>query len=106
MGYQTWQKSEQAIIEGLSLALMNQVHRRESNFVLGNHWVILELNEDSHWFWRANVDAHGTTTNQIAMQHPKKWKAPNFLDKEDVAQWTRANTIPKAVADATFRSQQ
>jgi len=84
----------------------NEVHRRESNFVWGNHQVILELNENSHWFWRANIDAHGTTTNKAVMQHPRKWKTLEFLNKEDVAQWTRVNTIPKAVADATLRSQQ
>ena len=72
----------------------------------GNYRLILELNEGSHWFWRANVDAHGTTTNKIAMQAPGKWKTPALLKKDENAQWTRVNTIPKAVADAMLRSQQ
>ena len=82
------------------------MHRRESNFIWGNHQVILQLNEGTHWFWRAHIDSHGTTANQVAMKHSGQWKTPEFLDREDNAQWTRVNTIPKAVADAMLRSQQ
>jgi hypothetical protein len=63
------------------------------------------LNEGTQWFWRANLDAHGTTTNQVVMRHPGKWKTPEKLDEGENAQWTRVNTIPKAVADATLRYQ-
>lgn len=83
-----------------------KVHRRESNFVWGNHKLILELNEGTHWFWRANLDAHGTTANKVAMRYPGKWKTPALLKQEEIAQWTRANTIPKAVGDAMLRSHQ
>jgi hypothetical protein len=68
--------------------------------------MILELNQGSHWFWRSDTDAHGTTTNKIAMKHPRAWKTPERLQDEDNAQWTRVNTIPKAVADATLKSQE
>ena len=68
--------------------------------------MIMELNENSHWFWRANKVSHGTTTNKIAMQHPGKWKMGKLVEKEESAMWTRANTIPKAVADASYRAQQ
>ena len=74
-----------------------QVKRFESNFVFGNHKVIVELNTGSHWFWRAAVDAHGTTTNMLAMRYPGEWKSALTL-KQDRAVWTRATTIPKAVA--------
>jgi hypothetical protein len=73
--------------------------------VWGNYRLILELNQGSHWFWRSDTDAHGTTTNRIVMEHPGAWKTPARLKDEENAQWTRANTIPKAVADATLRSQ-
>jgi hypothetical protein len=63
--------------------------------------LILELNEGSHWFWRADVDAHGTTTNMIAMAYPGRWKTTAIRDDGDNAQWTRVSTIPKAVADTT-----
>jgi hypothetical protein len=85
---------------------IQQVKRRESNFVWGNYKLILELNEGTHWFWRANIDAHGTTTNKIPMTYPGRWKSPTLLDEEENAQWTRVNTIPKAVANAMLRSQQ
>jgi len=74
--------------------------------VLGNYRLILELNKGSHWFWRANMDAHGTTSNKLVMQHPGTWKRRGLFKEEDKGQWTRVNTIPKAVADATFNSQE
>jgi hypothetical protein len=74
--------------------------------VWGNYRLILELNQGSHWFWRSNIDAHGTTTNNIAMRHPGAWKTRAQLEDEENAQWTRVNTIPKAVADAMFRNQE
>jgi hypothetical protein len=81
--------------------------RREGNFVWGNHKLIVELNEGTHWFWCADVDAHGTTTNNVAMSYPGKWKASAICDDEDgIGQWTRVSTIPKAVADATLRSSK
>jgi hypothetical protein len=46
----------------------------------------MELNDGTHWFWHANIDAHGTTTNKAAMQHSHKWKTPAFLHKEESAQ--------------------
>jgi hypothetical protein len=53
------------------------------------------------------VDAHGTTTNNVVITYPGQWKTPAIFEKEsEKAQWTRVNTIPKAVADATLRSQQ
>ncbi len=30
----------------------------------GNHQVILQLNEGTHWFWWAHIDMHVTTANQ------------------------------------------
>ena len=89
-----------------SNVLLQQVGRRESNFVWGNHKLILQLNKGSHWFWRADIDAHGTTTNKLVMTHPGRWKTAAILEEDEMAQWTRVNTIPKAVADATFKSQQ
>ena len=69
--------------------------------------MILELNKGTHWFWRADVDAHGTTTNMIAMAYPGRWKTTAINDDEgDNSQWTRVSTIPKAVADATLRSSK
>lgn len=81
--------------------------RREANFVWGNHKLIVQLNEGTHWFWRANIDAHGTTANNIAMSYPGRWKTSVILDdKGNLGQWTRVSTIPKAVADATLRSSK
>jgi hypothetical protein len=74
--------------------------------VWGNYCLVLELNQGSHWFWRSDIDAHGTTTNKVAMRYPGAWKTRAQLKDEENAQWTRVNTIPKAVADAVFRSQE
>jgi hypothetical protein len=40
------------------------------------------------------------------MTYPGRWKTAAILEEDEKAQWTRVNTIPKAVADATFKSQQ
>ena len=55
--------------------------------------MILELNEGTHWFWRADIDAHGSTTNVIAMAYPGRWKTTAINDDDgDNAQWTRVST--------------
>jgi hypothetical protein len=97
---------DESVTHGWVIKRGNFVHRDESNFVFGNHKVILQLNQGSHWFWRANIDMHGTTTNKVAMQHPCKWKTPEFLENADIAQWTHVNTIPKAVVGALLKSQE
>jgi hypothetical protein len=98
--------NDESITHGWVIKRGKEVGRRESNFVWGNHKLILQLNKGSHWFWRADIDAHGTTTNKLVMTHPGRWKTAAILEEDEMAQWTRVNTIPKAVADATFKSQQ
>lgn len=71
----------------------------------GSHKVILQLNEGSRWFWRAAKDPHGTTANALAINHPGKWKSAVQEKLEDYAVWTRAVTIPAAVAAASVRTQ-
>jgi len=71
------------------------------NFVWGNHKLIIELNEGTYWFWHANVNAHRTTTNNVTISYPEKWKASAIYDDEDgIGQWTCISTILKAVATA------
>ncbi|KAM6504362.1 hypothetical protein JOM56_001305 [Amanita muscaria] len=98
--------TDESISHGWVIKRGMKVQRRESNFVWGNYCLILELNQGSHWFWRSNADAHCTTTNRIVMKYPGAWKTPAQMEDEENAQWTRVNTIPKAVADATLRSKQ
>jgi hypothetical protein len=82
-----------------------QIHRKESNFVYSDYKLIVELSYDCHWFWNAAEDAHGTTTNQLTMSKPVRWKdgTIHMLDK---AQWTSAQMIPLAVASASLRNSQ
>ncbi|KDQ49801.1 hypothetical protein JAAARDRAFT_200555 [Jaapia argillacea MUCL 33604] len=70
----------------------------QSNFVYPGLRVIVELAEDAHWIWHADVDDHGTTANALAVQNPQHWKQYATLDSD--AQWTLVSTIPSAVADA------
>ncbi|KAF8219891.1 hypothetical protein L208DRAFT_1382841 [Tricholoma matsutake] len=98
--------NDESVTHGWVIKRGIKVTRQESNFVWGNYKLILELNQGSHWFWRSDTDAHGTMTNRIVMKHPGTWKTPERLDSEEDAQWTWVNTIPKAVADATLRSQE
>jgi hypothetical protein len=66
--------------------------------------LIVELEEDSFWFWQAAKDMHGTTMNSIAARHKRSHES-YFRDKsaKDRAQWTRAMTLPRAVVHASQR---
>ncbi|KDQ51003.1 hypothetical protein JAAARDRAFT_199548 [Jaapia argillacea MUCL 33604] len=75
-----------------------QLDRFQSNFVYPGFRVIVELAEDAHWIWHADVNDHGTTANALAVQNPQHWKQYATLDSD--AQWTLVSTIPSAVADA------
>ena len=68
----------------------------------GDFKLIVELSYDAHWFWNAFEDAHGSTSNKLAMRNPKRWKGCIKSHPED-AQWTYAQTIPQAVAAASLR---
>ena len=81
---------------------LHQVERHKSNFVYGDYKLIVELSDDAHWFWRATEDVHGTTSNRLAMDRPERWK-DCIIQRQNGAQWTFAQTIPKAVADASMR---
>lgn len=71
----------------------------------GDYKLIVELSEDAHWFWRATEDAHGTTSNEVAMNNPVRWK-DSIVYKPNTAQWTYAETIPQAVANAVMKHPQ
>ena len=50
------------------------------------------------WFWNAPLDAHGTTTDFLALKHPASYK--EFIinpEVEDHAQWTRVFVMPHTV---------
>lgn len=104
-----FQRSEHVCLKPLSLPLLHlgtlQVTRKESNFVYGDYKLIVELSHDARWFWDAKEDAHGTTSNNVAMSKPKRWK-DCIVSKPDMAQWTYAQTIPKAVANATLNQRR
>lgn len=71
-----------------------------------SHGVIVELNHLSWWFWNAPLDAHGTTTNSLALKHPASYK--EFItnqEAEDHAQWTRVFVMPHAVVGAVTQME-
>jgi hypothetical protein len=70
--------------------------------VYSDYQLIVELSHDSHWFWNAANDAHGTTSNNLAMSKPDKWR-DYITGKPDAAQWSYVQTIPKAVANASIK---
>ncbi|KAJ8694135.1 hypothetical protein PTI98_009069 [Pleurotus ostreatus] len=76
-----------------------KVPRSESNFVWGDHKLIVELAEGARWIWRASRDRHGSTANSVALSNPNNWRTMCEKDPE-ACQWTRVSTIPRRVAMA------
>ena len=86
----------------MHIADCHQIDRTEANFVYGDYKLVVELIEDSHWFWRAYHDAHGTTSSYTVLCNPKTWKQA-AKDQPHLGQWTDGHTIPARVADAAKR---
>lgn len=81
-----------------------QILRHESNFMWAEFKLVLELAQDSFWFWDACKHAHGTTMNHIAMHHRQSHeKYFRVKDARDAAQWTRVLTLPEAVGKSNLR---
>jgi hypothetical protein len=79
-----------------------KVQRDTSNFVWNSHGLLVELIENTHWYWDASADSHGSTIGKLAIDYPKEKLNPTFMMKfADEAQWTRVSTIPKRVVDAS-----
>jgi hypothetical protein len=78
-----------------------QIARDESNFVLVDYGIIIELQKDAIWGWRSAIDRHGTTMNAAATYFPDRFKAFSTSFPQ-VAQWTEGCTIPKALYDAAY----
>ena len=68
----------------------------------GDYKLLVELSHDAHWFWNPSEDAHGTTSNNVAMSKSESWKE-HIKDYPDAAQWTYAKTIPQLMANASLR---
>jgi len=63
---------------------------------------VVELAENTFWFWNAPKDEHGTTMNDLALRHPKSYKG--YISTEpDRAQWTRVSVMTHAVMAADRR---
>ncbi|KAF7426598.1 hypothetical protein PC9H_008967 [Pleurotus ostreatus] len=77
----------------------SKVPRSESNFVWGDHKLIVELAEGARWIWRASQDRHGSTANSVALSNPDNWRTMCKKDPE-ACQWTRVSTIPRRVVMA------
>ncbi|KZV59974.1 hypothetical protein PENSPDRAFT_694681 [Peniophora sp. CONT] len=75
----------------------------ESNFFWSEFRVIIELAENFHWVWNARTDPHGTTLSRLVAQMPKSWKTM-ARNRPDEGQWSRANVITKAAAQASKRA--
>jgi hypothetical protein len=83
-----------------------QVKRHESNFVFTSHALIIELAEQAYWFWNAPEDAHGSTLNDLALQHPRSYHGYVTLETADNrAQWTRVQVMPHRVVAANIKKE-
>ena len=71
----------------------------------GDYKLLVELSQDAHWFWDAMNNAHGTTSNNVAMSRPDNWK-DHIVKQPNAAQWTYAQTIPQAVANVSLNRPQ
>jgi hypothetical protein len=58
------------------------------------------MQEAMWWFWRANIDYHGTTMSCLVAEYPDTWQ--DFIES-DLGQKTAADTIPARVAGAAAR---
>jgi hypothetical protein len=72
-----------------------------------SHNLIVELNDQTFWYWNAPKDAHGTTQNMLALTNPKKYQRFITHSKyKDQAQWTRVFVMPHAVVEAALREDR
>jgi hypothetical protein len=70
-----------------------------------SHSLVVELAENSFWFWDASTDKHGTTMNSLALFHPKSYKS--YITKEpEMAQWTQVSVMTHAVMAADRRQEE
>ena len=87
---------------------MNDIDLRLSdmkkNFYWSSHRLILELEEQAHWFWDASNDEHGTTigSNDINGEICVLPTSAFVRDHIEDAQLTWVSVLPKAVA-SSFR---
>lgn len=83
-----------------------QVTRHESNFVYTSHGLVIELADQTYWFWNSPDDAHGSTLNHLALTHPGSYHRYVTLETADNrAQWTRVLVMPRSVVAANLRNE-
>src|SRR5688572_29093808 len=84
-----------------------QIPRDESNFVFVSHGLIVELEHMAWWFWNAPEHHHGTTQNTLGLLYPDTYqKFMTLPEYNQLAQWTRAFVMPRAVTDAVRRADK
>jgi hypothetical protein len=78
-----------------------KIQRDTSNFVYTSHGLLVEMTENTHWFWDASRDHHGTTLGKLTLENTRQHLSSSFMTKfADEAQWTRASTFPTRVVEA------
>ncbi|KDQ56207.1 hypothetical protein JAAARDRAFT_194877 [Jaapia argillacea MUCL 33604] len=90
--------NDESASHGWVMERPKNMSRFQSNFVFPGFCLLVELSQGAHWFWHADKDEHGMTTNVVAAGDPGHWKA--YATKGGVGQWTLVDTIPHAVAEA------
>jgi hypothetical protein len=64
--------------------------------------MILELLEDTFWFWNAPEDFHGTSMCALTLKHPDNYQS-YAKSHPKKAQWARVMTMPHRVVAAHQR---
>ena len=83
------------------MAHFEKIQRDQSNFVWTSHRLLVEMTENTHWYWDASRDHHGTTAGKLTLDNPGSNLSQTFITKfANDAQWTKASTFPKKVVEA------
>ena len=83
------------------MAHFEKIQRDTSNFVWTSHGLLVEMTENTHWYWDASRDSHGTTVGKLTLDNPRESLSDKFITKyADEAQWTKASTFPARVVKA------
>jgi hypothetical protein len=71
-----------------------------NNFFFASHGVILELRNNTMWFWEG-FEPHGTTVSTNTLASPAaNYTRAAIRNQQMEGQWTRVSVLPKAVAQA------
>jgi hypothetical protein len=105
---QVLHRSQQVCLPSLSghlVLTVSQLDRLSHNFFWTDFKLIVEMTTNMLWYWRADMEEHGTTVGEYVLSQSSAMSASQLRARLREGQITRVSTIPKAVASAHSRRQ-